>query len=87
MERIEQHIGTIMQIMVIGLLGWSLKTNVDTRTEIGILQAKVEAMQHTISQGTSDRYRGSDAARDNAAIWAELQRQNSRITQIEDRRR
>ena len=87
MERLEQHVGTIMQIMVIGLLGWSLKTNVDTRAEIGVLQAKVEAMQTTINQGTNDRYRGSDAARDFAAVWAELQRQGSRINDIEERNR
>jgi hypothetical protein len=87
MERLEQHVGTIMQIMVIGLLGWSLKTNVDMRAEIGILQAKVEAMQTTINQGTNDRYRGSDAARDFAAVWAELQRQNSRVNQLEERNR
>lgn len=81
--RLEQHVGTIMQILVIGLLGWSLKTNVDTRSEIAVLQAKVEAMNATITQGTTDRYRGVDAARDLAAVWAEINRHSARMDKFE----
>lgn len=81
--RLEQHVGTIMQILVIGLLGWSLKTNVDTRAEIAVLQAKVEAMNTTITQGTTDRYRGVDAARDLAAVWAEINRHSVRMDKFE----
>ena len=81
--RLEQHVGTIMQAMVIGLLAWSLKTNVDMRTEIGILQAKMENLQATVAQGTSDRYRGTDAAREFGGVWSELQRLNNRVDRLE----
>lgn len=84
--RFEQHVGTIMQVLVIGLLGWSLKTSVDMRTEIGVLQVKVEALQSVVSQGTNDRYSGTDAARDFAAVWAELQRDDVRISRCEGRK-
>lgn len=83
--RLEQHIGTIMQVMVIGLLGWSLKTNVDMKTDLGVVQAKLEALQTSMTQGTNDRYRGTDAARDFAAVWAELRRMDERIIRNEGR--
>lgn len=85
--RIEQHVGTIMQALVIGLLAWSLKTNVDTSAQLGVLQAEVRALQTTVQQGTNDRYRGSDAARDLAAVWAELQRHSARMDGIENKHR
>lgn len=85
--RLEQHVGTIMQVMVVGLLAWSLKTNVDTRAEIGILQAKVESMQATLAQGTNDRYRASDAARDFGMVYRQMENMDARIQRLEERRR
>lgn len=82
--RLEQHLGTVMQALVIGLLGWSLKTTVDMRTDLGVLQAKLEALSATVGQGTNDRYRGSDAARDFNAVWAEFQRREVRLSRCED---
>jgi hypothetical protein len=82
--RLEQHIGTVLQALVIALLGWSLKTTVDLRAEIGVIQAKLEAVQATMAQGTNDRYRGSDAARDFSAVWAEFQRREVRLSRLED---
>jgi hypothetical protein len=84
--KLEQHIGTIMQIMVVGLLAWSLKTNVELTTQIGILNVKVEALSATVNQGTTDRYRGSDAAKDFAGVWAEFNRVDSRLNKLESRR-
>lgn len=84
--RFEQHVGTIMQVLVIGLLGWSLKTSVDMRTEIGVLQVKVEALQVSVGQGTNDRYRAADAMRDFAAVWAEIQRLDARLQRCEQKR-
>jgi hypothetical protein len=80
---LEQHIGTILQIMVIGLLGWSLTTTVDMRTDMGIMKAKMEAVQTALAQGTNDRYRAADAARDFKAVWDEVARIESRITRCE----
>ena len=81
---IEQHVGTILQLTVVGLLGWSLMTSVSLQRDVGILQSQLNAMQTTISQGTSDRYRGSDAARDQAAIWSDLNRKDQRLNQLEE---
>lgn len=77
--RLEQHVGTIMQILVVGLLGWSMKTNVDLRAEVAVLNAKVEAMSITLAQGTT--------ARDLAAVWAELSRQSVRMDKLESKQR
>lgn len=85
--RIEQHVGTIMQVLIVALLGWSLKTNVETTTQIGVLQAEVRSLQTTVMQGTNDRYRASDAARDLASVWAELQRHAARMDGLESKHR
>jgi hypothetical protein len=84
--RLEQHVGTIMQVLVVGLLAWSLKTNVEMTTQIGILNVKVEALSATVNQGTTDRYRGSDAAKDFAGVWAELNRLDKRLNKLETSR-
>jgi hypothetical protein len=80
----EQHIGTILQVTVIGLLGWSLVTTVDLRTDIGVMKAKMEAVQTTLAQGTSDRYRGSDAVRDLKIVWDEFNRHDTRLKTLEE---
>ena len=85
--RLEQHVGTIMQTIVIGLLVWSLKTNVDLITQMGVVQSEVRNLQATVAQGTNDRYRGSDAARDLAAVWAELNRHAVRMDGLESKHR
>jgi len=80
---IEQHIGTVLQIMVVGLLAWTLSATVALTTDVGILKAKLEAVQTTLAQGTTDRYRGSDAARDFKAVEMEMERMHRRITTLE----
>lgn len=83
--RLEQHIGTLLQVLVIGLLGWSLQTTVNLRTDMGIMQAKLESLQSTVSQGTNDRYRGTDAQRDFAAVYKEISRIDLRLDRCERR--
>jgi len=82
--RLEQHIGTIMQILVVGLLAWSLKTNVELTTQMSVVQVKLESLQSAVSQGATDRDRG--VAKDFAGVWAELGRQEARINKLEARR-
>ena len=84
--RLEQHIGTILQIMVVGLLAWSLSTTVSLRTEVGILQAELRSIQTAVLQGTNDRYRATDAARDMRALWDELARMDKRLAKYEGNR-
>jgi len=83
--RLEQHVGTIMQAAVIGLLAWSLKTNVELTNQVGILQVQVSALQNTVAQGTQDRYHAADAARDFASVWSELNRHSARMDGLEAR--
>ena len=81
---IEQHLGTIMQVMVIGLLGWSLSTTVAMNREMGEFKATVIMLQSSLGAMTNDRYRASDATRDHAAIWADIQRTNSQIKELHE---
>ena len=81
---IEQHLGTIMQVMVIGLLGWSLSTTVAMNREMGEFKATVIMLQASLGTMTNDRYRASDATRDHAVIWADIQRTNSQIKDLHE---
>lgn len=83
--RLEQHVGTIMQALVIGLLAWSLKTNVDLTNQVAILQVQVSSLQATVAQGAHDLYRAADASRDMTAVWAELDRHSARMDKLEAR--
>ena len=81
-QALEQHIGTIMQAMVIALLGWSLSTTVQMNRELGEFKSTIVALQSNLNNATVDRYRASDAARDHAAIWADIQRADQRLKDL-----
>lgn len=80
---IEQHVGTILQVMVVGLLGWSLMTTQRLSQDIEVLKVKMESMTATVVQGTNDRYRGSDAVKDFAGVRQEIQFLERRINALE----
>ncbi len=80
---LEQHLGTVLQIMVVGLLGWSLLTTQNMSKEVEVLKFKVEAVSVTLAQGTTDRYRGTDAARDFAAVRHEMAYLEKRLADLE----
>jgi hypothetical protein len=80
---LEQHIGTILQVAVVGLLGWSLLTTQTMSKDMEVLKVRVEALSSTMQQGTQDRYRGTDAARDFSSIRQEMQFLERRIMAIE----
>lgn len=82
---IEQHIGTILQIAVVGLLGWSLLTTQTMTKDLEVLKVKVEALNATITQGTNDRYRGTDAAKDFAGVRQEMGFLERRIATVESK--
>lgn len=73
MESIERHAGTVMQALIIGLLAWTGISLVTIQKDVAILQTEITALKIGINQGTNDRYRGSDAARDFAAVYRELE--------------
>jgi hypothetical protein len=80
----EQHLGTILQIMVVALLTWSLSTTMTLSKDVEVLKVQVQAMTAAINQGTNDRYRGTDAARDFAAVRDELLRLDRRLQRVEE---
>jgi len=83
----EQHLGTILQIIVVALLGWSLTTTQNLSKDVEVLKVQVTALNATIQQGTADRYRGADASRDFAAVRDELTRLDRRVQRLEDGKR
>lgn len=80
---IEQHIGTVLQIMVVGLLGWSLLTTQGLSRDVAVLKVQMDALSMTMQQGTNDRYRGTDAARDFSAVRQEVQYLEKRLQAVE----
>jgi hypothetical protein len=84
--RLEQHIGTILQITVVALLGWSLMTTQNMTSDMAVLKVKVESLTISIQQGTNDRYRSTDAAKDFAAIRQEIQFVERRVSSLESKK-
>jgi hypothetical protein len=80
---LEQHIGTILQIGVVALLAWSLMTTQTMSKDVEVLKVKLEAMSTSMQQGTNDRYRGTDAARDFAAVRQEIAFMERRLANLE----
>ena len=81
--RLEQHIGTILQVTVVALLGWSLTTTQSMSKDVEVLKVRVESLSTLVNQGSNDRYRGTDAARDFAAVRAEIQFLERRVQTLE----
>lgn len=82
---LEQHIGTVLQILVVSLLGWSLMTTQGLSQDVAVLKVQLDAMSTTMQQGSNDRYRGTDAARDFASIRQELTFLEKRVAEVETR--
>ena len=82
---LEQHIGTILQIGVVALLAWSLMTTQTMSKDVEVLKVKLESMSTTMQQGTNDRYRGTDAARDFAAVRQEIAFMERRLANLESK--
>lgn len=84
--RLEQHIGTLLQIMVVALLAWSLSTTQNLTGDMAVLKVKVESLTTALNQGTNDRYRSTDAAKDFAAVRSELAYLERRIAVLEQKK-
>ncbi len=83
---LEQHIGTILQLVVVGLLAWSLQTTMSLSNDVAVLKSQVSLLSTTLNQGTSDRYRSADAARDFGRVETDLRRMDERILRLEARK-
>ena len=83
---IEQHVGTILQIIVVALLGWSLKTTQELSNDVSVLKVQVAALQTLVTQGTADRYRAADADRDHNRIYSDIRAIDGRVSRLEDKR-
>lgn len=85
-SRIEQHIGTILQVLVVALLGWSLMTTQNMSKDVEVLKVRVDTLTLIIKEGGQDRYKGADATRDFNSIRQELQYLDRRVQRLEARR-
>ncbi len=85
METVERHAGTIMQALVIGLLAWTGLSLVTIQKDVAILQTEIMALKTTMIQGTNDRYRSMDAAKDFAAVYRELENRDRACQELTDR--
>lgn len=80
---IEQHISVILQIMVVGLLAWSLKTTQELSSDVSVLKVQVQALQVLVQQAANDRYRAADAEKDVSRIYSDMKTLETRITRLE----
>lgn len=83
---LEQHIGTLLQLVVVGLLAWSLQTTQSLSNDVAVLKSQVALLSATLNQGTSDRYRGADAARDFGRVDHDIRRLDERLLRLETRK-
>ena len=71
--------------MVVALLAWSLTTTQTLTGDMAVLKVKVESLTAALNQGTNDRYRGADAAKDFAAVRSEMAYLERRIATLENK--
>lgn len=53
--------------------------------DMAVLKVKVESLTISIQQGSNDRYRGTDAAKDFAAVRQEIQFIERRVATLESK--
>lgn len=82
---LEQHVGTIMQTVVLGMLGWTLVSMVDMQKDVAVVQTQIESLIATVEFGANDRYRGADALRDFAAVARRIDAVERRLDKVEER--
>lgn len=79
----EQHIGTVIQFVVVGLLGWTGISMVGLKSDVAVLRVQVEALQVVVKSSSDDRYLGADAARDHSVIRQEMAILERRVEKLE----
>lgn len=88
----ERHGQTVLQLLIAALLGWFGLQVVDqgrsmARMEVTVdaLNKQILAIQSSFLQGTNDRYRATDAAKDFKIIELRLSHIDSRAASFNDR--
>ena len=83
--RWEQHLGAVVQVVIVALLLWSGKSLVELREKVAVMQVEVSALSNTVSQGSSNAYRVTDAARDLARVDTTIVNLERRVQNLERR--
>jgi hypothetical protein len=65
---LEQHIQTVITVVVGALLLWTGSTLVDIKQEVTTLKVQVVMMQGQLQSGIDDRFRGSDWRREKEVL-------------------
>lgn len=84
---LEQHVGTILQVMVAALLAWSLQTTIALGNDVSVLKVQLTSLMDSVRTGTNDRYRATEAMKDFSRIDTEIRRLDSRIGSVEGKGR
>lgn len=82
--RMEQHIGTIMQAVVITLLVWFGNSTVQLREEVRGLKTQIAAMQGAAEK--ESRHFDESTQRDRDNLKDEIRRLESRVSRCEEGR-
>lgn len=76
---LEQHIQTVITVVVGALLLWTGSTLVDIKQEVTTLKVQVVMMQSQLQAGVDDRFRGSDWRREKEIIDDKFRRIESEL--------
>lgn len=86
---IERHFQSLVLALIVALVGWNLKTTVDTQIVVARQEEKIAGLTRLIKLITTDmddRYRLTDAKRDFAAVYVSMGHLEKRVDRIEGRR-
>lgn len=76
-----ERLWKLLQLIVVGLLAWTVEAVSDIKTDVAVLKAEMTA----IKQGTADRYYGHQAASDFAQVWRQLETNSKLLLSHESR--
>lgn len=83
--KIEQHLGTIVQAVMIALLIWTGQSLLSLREQVAVMRVELTALQLIIQQGQNNRYSQADASRDLARVYIDMGRLEKRMEAIENK--
>jgi len=81
---IERHAQTIISGVVAALLGWVGVSLLDLRDRTTRVEVQLVSLLATVTEGTTDRFRGADWLREKARLDDRFYSLQRRVEQLED---